>query len=445
MSSGLILVLVVAGSYLAARIAFDWLARRFFIVSGAEYLLLGILLGPQVSGLLSPSTVESFAPIITLGLGWMGALIGVRLVLPALLRIPAMLYRTALVESLLSLVVISAAVTYALHWQFGIEIATAVIPGVALGAIGVASAESGVAVVARQIRGQHAIVRQLQVSTAMNAFVAVVTFGLLLAFEHQTPGTIGRPITPTEWAVISVAIGAVGGILFHLFVGAERKVDRLFISLGGAIILVSGAATYLRLSPLLAAMCFGAVLANSTRARSEITGALERVERPLYFALLIFGGASWAPSTRSWYLPVALFVAVRTLSKIGSSRLSARANGVLPALGSHWGRGLLGQGGLALALALNYAHTDALVLPNIVVTAAIASVLLTDLLSARFVRSLLGVEPLVQRPSGERAIVWPGEREAMETERAARQERAEHEQAPMGEAAASPGSTVERG
>ena len=36
MSEGLILVLVVAASYLAARVAFEWLAKRFFIVSGAE-------------------------------------------------------------------------------------------------------------------------------------------------------------------------------------------------------------------------------------------------------------------------------------------------------------------------------------------------------------------------------------------------------------------------
>ena len=102
MSEGLILVLVVAASYLAARVAFEWLAKRFLIVSGAEYLLLGILLGPQVSGILSPDAVESFAPITSLGLGWMGALIGAQLVLPRMVRTAAVLYRVALAESLLT-------------------------------------------------------------------------------------------------------------------------------------------------------------------------------------------------------------------------------------------------------------------------------------------------------------------------------------------------------
>ena len=48
MSAALILVLVVAVAYLAAHVAFDWIARRFLIVSGAEYLVLGILIGPEV-------------------------------------------------------------------------------------------------------------------------------------------------------------------------------------------------------------------------------------------------------------------------------------------------------------------------------------------------------------------------------------------------------------
>ena len=399
MPDALILVLVVAASYLAARVAFEWLARRFVIVSGAEYLLLGILLGPQVSGILSRETVESFAPIASLGLGWMGALIGAQLVLHRLVRIPAVLYRVALVESLLTVAFVAGLLTFAL-W-IGLEVTRdeAVVAATALGAVAVASASAGVAVVARQLGRRSPIVRQLEVSTATNALVAVVTSGILFALVHRTPPTAGRPLTATEWAVVTIAIGVVGGALFHLFVGEERKVDRLFVSLAGAIILVSGAATYLRLSPLLAAVCFGAVLVNTTRNRAEIVAALERVERPLYFALLVLAGAAWRPSVRAWSLVILLFLCTRVAAKLGAARLAARWNGMLPTLGVNWGRGLIGQGGLALAVALSYLYQDEVPLPNLVFTAAVASVLLTDVLSARFVRSLLGVDLLDARPA----------------------------------------------
>src|SRR6476646_8845639 len=126
MSEGLILVLVVAASYLAARVAFEWLARRFFVVSGAEYLLLGILLGPQVSGVLSPEAVESFAPITSLGLGWMGALIGAQLVLPRMVRTAAVLYRVALVESCLTFVFTSSVMAAGIHGVFDVPLRLAI-------------------------------------------------------------------------------------------------------------------------------------------------------------------------------------------------------------------------------------------------------------------------------------------------------------------------------
>lgn len=392
MTDALILVVVVAGSYLAARWAFDWLADRYFVVSGVEYLLLGILLGPQVSGALSPATVDSFAPIISLGLGWMGARLGSEFVIAALVRTPAQAYRVAIAESLITLVFMSSLMTLAIQWQFALPTRYALIPGVTLGAIATASAQAGVVLIAKRAGRQHAIVQQLRIATSTNASIAVLVFGLLLALVHTTPPELGRPLTPTEWMVISVGIGVVGGTLFHLFLGEEHDADRLFVALAGGVILISGAATYLRLSPMLSAMCFSAVLVNSTRGRRDIARILDRLERPLYFALLIFGGAAWQPSSRAWLLPVVLFLALRVVAKIGAARLAGRLNGVSNDLGPNWGRGLLGQGGLALAIALNYVYHDVLPLPYIVFTAAVASLLLTDVLSARLIRPLLRVD-----------------------------------------------------
>jgi Kef-type K+ transport system membrane component KefB len=200
-------------------------------------------------------------------------------------------------------------------------------------------------------------------------------------------------MTPTEWVAVTLGIGVAGGVLFHLFLGRERHVDRLFISLGGGVILVSGAASYVRVSPLLAALCFGAILVNTSRSRAEIAAALERVERPFYFVLLVFAGAAWRPSASSWVLPVLLFLAARTAGKLGGARLAARSSGLLPVLGPNWGRALLGQGPLALAIALNYVYQGGGSVPYVVFTAAVASVLLTDLLSPQLVHSVLA--PLV--------------------------------------------------
>ena len=393
MPAALILILAVAVAYLAAHVAFDWLAKRFMLVSGAEYLLLGILLGPHVSGILSAQTMSGFAPLITLALGWIGAIVGTQFYLPALVRIPARTYRLGFLEAILTAFMVGG-VGAALMWLItgrG-DITQSIAPALALGAIAAVSAPAGIEVVTRKIGGQREpIVLQLQVATAMDALVGIVTMGLLFCIFHPNDTVAARGITPTEWAVITLGIGVVGGTLFHLFLGGETNVDRLFISLAGAIILASGAAAYLHLSPVLTSMVVGAVLVNTSGgSRPVIADTLAKSERPFYFVLLVFAGASWDPSTVAWWWAVVLaFLVTRVVGKIGTARLGARVNDALPDLGPDWGFALLGQGGLAIALGLDYSRFNAAVLPHAVFTAAIVSVLFTDVGSARIIHAVM--------------------------------------------------------
>lgn len=380
----------MAGGYLAARLAVGYLARRYLIVAGAEYLLLGILLGPQVSGLMSSNVVDSFGPFITLAIGWMGAVIGAEFHLPQLLRVRGATYQTAFLEALLTTAVVAGAMLLALVWLLGVAREEALAPALVLGTIAVTTSSSGIALAVRRLAREGAartpLLRQLQVTGGMDAVVAIVTFTLLLCLTHPAPPSDIRPPTPTEWAVIAIAIGLVGGILYHLFLGGERNPDRLFIALAAAIALASGTAVYARLSPLLPTMLIGAILANTTRNRVAIADVLHRVQRPLYLVLLIFAGAAWQPSAPASAWPILVYLLVRPVAKLGAARLATRLSGTGRELGPDWGQALVGQGSLAVAIALNYRIFDSSSLPHLVFTAAIASVLLTDLLSARLVR-----------------------------------------------------------
>lgn len=387
MSATLALILIVGAAFLAAHVLFDWLARRFRIVSGPEYLVLGILLGPQVSGFMGADVVQGFAPFMTLALGWTGAALGMQLHLPRLIQTPAIVYRTAILEAVMAFVVVTGLMAAAFSWAFSLTISQVILPAVTLGAIAVASASSALPLFAES--DSHPIVEQLETTALVDSVFAIVVFGLLLCIAHVEVSIGERSLTATEWAAITVGIGVVGGTLFHLFIGTERDQDRLFIALAGAIILASGAAAYLRLSPLLTALLIGAILVNTSPNRDDIVNAMAAVERPLYFALLIFAGAAWRPSQFDWVLPVALFVFVRIAAKLGAARLAVRIERRMETLGTNWGRVLFTQGTLALAIALNYSLNDAQIVPNVVFTAAILSVLVNDLFGARMIHGLL--------------------------------------------------------
>lgn len=410
MSSTFSLILVAVGAYLAAHVAFGWLAARYRMVSGAEYLLLGILLGPQVTGVISGGAFSGFAPFMTLSLGWIGALVGAQFYLPELVRYRAPVYRIALFEAVATLAVVSGVMTFLFGWVFNMTLAAAAPPAVVLGAIATVSSPAGLGLVA-QGAGSGPIVRQLRVTTAIDALVAICAFGLLLAIDHPTVPRTVRPLTPTEWSVVSVGIGVVGGILFHLFLGEERNRDRLFISLAGAIILASGAAAYTRLSPLLPAMLIGAILVNTSASRREIAQVLVSVERPIYFVLLIFAGAAWQPSSRAWLIPVLAYLLLRVATKTAAAYTAAWANDATPALGPFWGRALWGQGGLAIAIGLNYVQHEYSVLTNVIFTAAIVSVLLTDALSGRIAEGVVRQAERRFRLGGAAADPTAGARE----------------------------------
>lgn len=388
----------MAAAYLAAHVLFEWLARRYRIVSGAEYLVLGILLGPQGSGLMTSDIVMSFAPFMTLALGWTGAALGMNFYLPRLIQVPGEAYKLALLEAVLTFVFVSAVMLLAFSWAFDMDYRQVILPAVTLGAIATATASSAVTLVSQSAPGP--VVQQIETTAFTDGLFAITAFGVLLCIVHIDVSIGERILTATEWGAITVAIGIVGGILFHLFLGPERHPDRLFIAMAGAIILASGAASFLRLSPLLPAMIIGAILVNTSTSRDELLRLMTNVEKPLYFVLLLFAGASWRPSSFDWFLPVVLYVFVRLAGKIGAARLSTRAAETEELRGTDWGLGLLGQGTIAVAIAMNYSLNDMQVVPNVVFTAAVISVLVTDIFGVRIVGALVSSD----REQQERGI-----------------------------------------
>lgn len=384
MSAALSLILIITAAYLAAHVLFDWLARRYQIVSGAEYLILGILLGPHVAGLMSADVVKTLAPFMTLALGWTGAALGMQFYVRDLIQINTVHYKTAAFEAVCTFLFVSTLMLAAFAWAFDFEYRQVILPAITLGAIATATS-SAIASVSQA----HPVITQLETSARLGGAFAIAAFSILLCVVHVDVQVGTRSVTAAEWAVICVAIGIIGGALFHLFIGREQQTDRLFIAMAGAIILCSGAAAYLRLSPLLPCFLVGATLVNTSSNRDELRRMMSAVEKPMYFALLLLAGAFWSPSRYDWILPVVLYVFVRTAAKLGSARLATRATGFDALRTSNWGTGLLAQGTIGLAIAMSYSLNDAVLVPNVVFTAAVFSVLISDLFGMRITALLV--------------------------------------------------------
>jgi hypothetical protein len=397
MQTTLAALAVITVGYIFAHLLFDRLRDRYGYVGGAEYVVIGFLLGPRVTGLLDAGQVQDLTPIVSLALGWLGMLLGTYFRFPTMALVDGAYLRVAFAEAVATFGIALGALLAVFRYVVEASWPDAAVLSGTLAAVATLSSPVAVDAVVDRLRIRSRVPPVLQLAARMDSLVAVVAFGLVLAIFHQgdvAPGV--RPPTATEWAVINVAVGVASGVLFHLFLGPRGHLDegRLFVALAGAIVVASGASYYLNLSPIFTNLVLGVILVNSGGAHRDVARLLLSTERPVYLALLLFAGAAWSPGSVDLLFIAPLFVLIR----VGARFLGgAIAGGQVapPALrAAGLGRGLLALGGLGVALAVNYGQVYPDLHPRLVLTATLLAVLLFEIVASReasaFILSLEG-------------------------------------------------------
>jgi len=209
--------------------------------------------------------------------------------------------------------------------------------------------------------------------------------------------------------VINLAVGVASGVLFHLFLGPRvaaeepEATSRLFVALAGAIVVASGASYFLNLSPIYTNLILGFILANSGSSHRDVTRLLLATERPVYLALLIFAGAAWSPGSVDLLFIAPAFVAIRLASRYFGGWMAGMQGAPAELRTPGLARGLLAQGGIGVAIAVNYTQVRPDLSPRLVLTATLLSVLLFEVVASReaaaFVATLEPDAPKAQPPA----------------------------------------------
>jgi len=381
---------VLTAGYILAYLLFDRLRDRYGYVGGAEYVLLGVLLGPHVTRLLDAGRVQDLTPIVSLAIGWLGMLLGTYFRLPTLALLSPDQVRIAFGEAVATFVAALGPLLLLFRYLAGHGWTDSAVQAVTLAAVATLSSPAAVDALVARARLRSPVLPVLQLTARIDALIGVVAFGLVLAIVHRgdvAPGI--RPPTATEWAVINLAIGIASGVLFHLFLGPREEsseagaTSRLFVALAGAIVVASGASYYLNLSPLYTNLVLGFILANSGGAHRDVTRLLLATERPVYLALLVFAGAAWTPESVDLLFLAPAFVLVRLAARFFGGRVAGELVAPPELRAPRLARGLLAQGGLAVAMAVNYTQVRPDLNPRLILSATLLSVLLFEIVAGR--------------------------------------------------------------
>src|SRR3954464_15175272 len=135
MQTTLAALAVITVGYILAYLVFDTLRDRFGYVGGAEYVVIGFLLGPRVTGLLGAAQVRDLTPIVSLALGWLGMLLGTYFRLPTMALIQGDHLRIAFAEAVATFLIAGAALLAVFRFLAGASWTEAAAQAVTLGAV----------------------------------------------------------------------------------------------------------------------------------------------------------------------------------------------------------------------------------------------------------------------------------------------------------------------
>jgi hypothetical protein len=353
--------------------------------SGLLFLACGAVLGPGSLGVLSASDLTALRPIVALGVGVAGVIIGLNLE-PRLLRLlPRQVYVAALAHAGTAFLWVALPLAGPLFFTMNLSPEAAVGAAALLGAA--ASLSSGHFAVLGYRSGRLERRRGLSVAllTMLDDLVGLGVLMLALVF-----GAAAHPLEGLGLVALALLLGvACGGLLSFLMHGLNDQGELMAVLLGG-VALVSGAAAYLRVSALLAGVACGATLALvGGRAVERAARVLGRFERPAYLLLVFLVGAHvQARDLMAWAL-LPGYLGLRFLGKVLGGSIAQRIAGGTLALPPRLGYALIAQGGLALCLVMEYLALVPGPLSQRVFDVVVAGAVFNELLGSRAFRLVL--------------------------------------------------------
>ncbi len=240
----------------AAAVAGGWIA-----------ITVGAILGPSVSGLITPDAVLRATPLLSVGLGWIGLMVGLQARRDILTHLPRAVWRLSLLDAALSVACVAGALMIVVRaYDLGAN------PGLIAGAL-LAAATIGWSMETRSLGvdslpGGHQRAVLLRASGGLAAILAITTFGIASALTQVDPGSTEadntRAIATRLAALAGAAIIAVLLAIVAkegLRIAGKRRAEMLVVFLG-VVGLAAGISADLGISPLFPSMLCGAVFAN---------------------------------------------------------------------------------------------------------------------------------------------------------------------------------------
>jgi PTS system fructose-specific IIC component len=340
----LLAVVLLAGSL------FGSLAKRLRVPAITGQIIGGVLIGGAGLDLFSQESIAGLEPLTEIALGLIAVTVGAHLHVARLSNAVKRLSYLLIAESTITpLLVFSAA-----YYLGGAPFELALL----FGAVSIATAPATIVALVRETRSKGVFVKTLIAAVALNNTACIVVFEVCRAligsdFDLGTDalldpnGAVGQLLGP-------VLLGSIAALTLDRITRIALGPERLATAAVVALVLTSGLATAIGISPMLACLVLGAVQTNIAHSRSHLLDSVfDNFEPAILTVFFTLAGMhlSFDHLEHAGAL-VVLYFAARFAGKLISADLALRAAHATDRVRQNLGLALVPQAGVAVGLVL---------------------------------------------------------------------------------------------
>lgn len=337
-------------TYLSFMIAVALLAgkvvKMLHLPNVTGYLVVGIIVGPYGTGLISADVVDQFRTFISdVALGFIAFSIGEEFSIKYLKKIGKSPIVIAIFEALTATLLVD--ITFILY---GCDITLAL----AIGSIASATAAASTLMIVKQYKASGPVTNTLLPVVAIDDAVALIAFGISIS--------MAKVIGSGDFSIITLLDPLkeiFGGIIFGVILGFLQVLlvkwytgrgNRLALTIALVCFCVGGSNMF-GFSSLLACMMMSAIFTNFSGYTEKIFEPLDRTTPPIYMLFFVISGASLditiIPKVGVMGI---LYIVVRVLGKVLGAYVGARLSHAEPVVQKYLGFTLVPQEGVAIGL-----------------------------------------------------------------------------------------------
>lgn len=339
------------------------LAEKIKLPKISGYILAGILLNPDLLGIMSDKFVEHTDPLLSISLSFITFSIGGSLSAQKLRATGKKVLFLTILESFSAFIFVfvflflSLQVVFQMFDSVFVNIAISLV----LASLAAPTDPSATLAVIHEYKAKGEVSSTMLEIAAFDDIVGIIIYTLVTAFAAFSLGKselhFGKTIVEmAEGIGGALAIGGIVGLVFNYAVKLFKKQEEgtLIVLTFGLILLSYGISEYLGFESLLSTIALGAVVSNFNILSDKIFKLIERYTDELIFVIFftLSGLHLQLSSISGSYILIIIYIIARMIGKFSGIYFGSIIFNASAPIKKYTAGGLIPQGGIVIGLAL---------------------------------------------------------------------------------------------